>query len=563
MKKITISLAVLALSLFVATPVLAQDAVSVDFNGGLVLNDNLGSVCDFTSASANSGYNVGDEEATVATHSSSAVTLTSTDLNSSETTGSITDTASGPIAVNNDVDEEALALAIDANVAGVINFNDGMVSNKSFALSNSGFNTAGEESAILAGTAGSTTSTDTDLNSNMTDVTIDNNSHNGPVAFNEDVDEDGTAVAVNVNGALVMNTNLGGVCNFSVAGANSGVNVIDEEGNVTTATATAATGATTDLNANDTTIAIRNSDSPVAANTDVDDEGLAISADANFALVDNSNYGEVTNFSMAGANTGANYGGEESSISTGVAVAETSAITTVNTNKTVVTIADNTNGPVAVNTDDKHVNPCNPQIPNPCIEDGCPCDEISCGDSLAEGRGTGPVAANIDTDGGVAIAVNANVAVVGNDNEGSVLNVSTAVANSGANGAGEESTVSTGAALASTGATSNVNSNDTTVGITDGASSGPVAANVDTDGGTAVAVDANVAAVSNNNEATVTNVSNASANTGANGDPQSASCTSGCEDNAEGGSVTTGAASASTRTTTEVNSNTTTFTINH
>lgn len=578
MKKFLTVLAVLALLVLVAKPVAAVEdestAVAVDFNGALFLDSNQGMVMNDVSSFANSGFNNSGEEATLTTNGASAETISTSELNSNVLSGSIDDTNSDVLAYNNDVDDEALAIAIDANLVGVINFNEGLIGNKAIALANTGFNYADEESTILTGNAWAKTDTDSNLNYNDTDVTI-NASGEGPVAYNYDLDDDGTAVAVDANVVLVANLNMGGVCNFDVAGANSGMNYAGEESSLVTTQATADTKTNTDLNTNDTTVVIDKTkeDGSVAANVDFDGDGVAVAVDVNAAVVFNGNFGVVHNVSLAGANTGANFGGEESSITTGAAVAGTSTTTALNTNTTSVTITDNSNGPVAVNTDDAcEFDPCNPQVPSPCDEspcDGDPCEEedgceCECGGTDSCGgtqSGSGPVAANIDTENGVSVAVDANVAVVANDNQGVVVNTSVALANSGANGSGEEGTVSTGTATANTGTTSSVNTNDTTVSITDGASSGPVAVNEDTCDGTAVAVDANVVVVSNDNSALVVNNSTAVSNTGANGEAPQNACSEGCDD--EGGSVTTGDATSSTTATNTVNTNTTTFTINH
>jgi len=572
MRKILIVLAVLALSVY-AQPVSAQEAIAVDLNGALIVNDNVGAVCDFTFANANTGLNGVEEEATITTGSASAGTDATTSLNGSEVMGSLTDDHDGPLAYNYDTDDEdALAVAVDANLVGVINFNGGVVSNMSFALANSGFNYGGEESVINTGGASADTGTVTDLNWNSTDISIEDTNGRGPVAYNEDGEADGLAVAVDLNGVLVVNTNLGEVCNFSVADANSGMNVSGEESTIVTGLAEADTTTETDLNSNTTKVAITDSGAtgPVAANVDFDECSTAVGVDANVAVVFNQNMGKVSNVSLAAANSGMNLGGEESNITTGGAVAGTTTGSTVNSNTTSVTIADRSNGPVAINTEDCEVNPCNPEIPDPCEpECGDPCDtgcEVGCDavQSCPTTGNSGPVAANIETDGGVAVAVNANVAVVTNDNLAGVSNVSVALANSGANGTGEESTVSTGVATALTGTTNTVNTNSTDVSITDGTSSGPVAVNEETEGGVAVAVDANVAVVSNDNVAVVSNVSTAVANTGDNGGGAAnvgVTCTSGCT--ADGGSITTGNATADTTTTNNVNTNTTTFTINH
>lgn len=561
MRKIILSLAVLALSLFIAKPALAQTAVAVDLNGALIMNDNFGAVCDFTNANANTGENSVDEEGNVTSGIAFAGTDASTSLNSTNLTGSLTDEHDGLFAFNDDTeDEDALAVEVDANLVGVINFNRGFVKNNSIALANSGLNNSGEESNIDSGAAGAGTETATELNTNTADVTI-TDMGDGPVAYNSDGDDEGLAIAADVNAALVLNANMGDVCNFSVAGANSGMNVSGEESEITTGGALATTDTTTGLNSNTTDVAITNNGSmgSIAANVDFDESSVAVGVDANVALVFNENQGKVKNLSFAGANSGMNGGDEESVVTTGSATAGTTASTTVNTNKTSVTITDNSNGPVAMNTEDCSVNPCRPQIPNPC-ETGC---ETGCEGITVGGPTNGPVAANIDTDGGVSVAVNANVAVVSNDNVAGVSNVSIAMANTGLNGSGEESTVLTGNAVATTGTTNTVNGNDTTVAINDGTSSGPVAVNKETEGGVAVSVDANVVAVTNDNTAVVSNVSSAVANTGNNGDAaQNATCTTGC-DEAEGGSVTTGDATATTTTTNTVNSNTTTFTINH
>lgn len=565
MKKIIAGLAVLALSLLVVKPVLAQEAIAVDFNGGLFIDTNSGFVINTPSSFANSGFNSVDEEGSVTTNSATADTDTTTALNSNSLIGGITDTQSGPTAYNLDTDDEdALAVAVDANLVGVINFNFGFVSNTSLSMANSGFNQAGEESTILTGSATSRTKTETDLNSNVTDISI-NDSGDGSVAFNEDGDASGTAVAADVNGVLVVNANMGSVCDFSFAGANSGVNITeDEEGTITTLGALATTQTTSGLNSNTTDVDITDSgeEGPVAANVDFDECNLAVAIDVNAVLVFNNNLGSVLNVSVAAANTGMNNGGEESTVTTGSATAGTTTTTNLNTNTTSVSITDNSNGPVAVNTDDDcEIDPCNPQIPSPCEEDAC---GTGCGGCPGGQGQTGPVAANVDTDGGVAVAIDANIAVVDNDNRGLVGNTSVALANSGGNQAGEESSVTTGNANAGTGTTNTVNSNDTTIVITDGATSGPVAVNQDSEDSLAVSADVNAAVVSNNNSALVTNQSTAVANTGNNGSLEqeaAGTCGTGCGEDES--TVTTGNATATTTTTNNVNSNTTTFTISH
>lgn len=543
-------------------------AKAVDFTYVDLDNSNRGFVGNWQTAKSNTGFNFGGEDAVIGTGSAEAGTQTSSSLNSNSTEGTLTDSQSGPTAVNYSEGDyllngsDSVAIAVDIKYIGVHNFNGGVVINDSLARANTGFNRAGEDSEIDTGSASAQTTTSTVMNSNETTVTVEDTGMIGPVAANVDFNyfadgadampaqlEGDVAVAIEADIVLVENRNFGFVHNDSVAMSNTGGNFTGEDSELETSAAQASTSTDSTVNLNQTSVTLTDSGivGPMAINADgdftygdIEDSCIggdfALAVDKNAAIVLNDNSAFVINDSKAMANSGLNKTGEDSELTTGGATASTATTNNVNSNSTNVVIADSSMGPVAANVD---------MDTETLGGAGISC--ITCGGSM------GPVAANVNTDGGTAIAVDTNVAMVSNDNRAMVINDSEASANTGMNRTGGDSTVVTGDASAATSTSNDVNSNSTNVEINDTTGVGPTAANVETSGdSTAVSTETVVVSADNNNSGAVVNGSQASANTGGN--------TGGC--NADGSSITTGNANSTTTTTNTVNSNTTTFVIN-
>lgn len=463
----------------------------------------------------------------------------------------------------------SLAVALDVVYVDIDNDNFEVVCNFSRSRANTGFNFTGYKGKVDTGNAGARTETGNVINSNYTAGAVTDTSL-GPIAMNygygyEDEGDfdlfggcglmcwlfmhDPIAVAADIKYVKVNNVNFGFVFNDSLAWANTGWNFAFNKARINTGNASASTTTSTTLNTNTTYVEINDLGmvGPVAVNADFGYGApgvecfrfgsLALALDVNAVSVSNNNFGLVSNFSFAGANTGMNYAGGKSRVNTGNARASTATSSTVNTNTTGVVITDTSSGPIAANAE---MSPCG-------------------GADYCVGA-VGPVAANVNTNGGVAVAADVNYVGVNNNNTALVDNTSVAWANSGRNNTGGGSTVTTGNASSSTTTANTVNTNTTSVAINDAGGVGPVAVNEETEGeAVAVAVEADVVEVENENTAVVSNESVASANTGQNntGGGQ-AEC-----DGSGSGSVNTGDASASTTTTNTVNTNTTTFVVNN
>jgi hypothetical protein len=492
MRKITTTLIFLFLALFLFLPSAAYAqghslAVAVDLNAAKVCNFNAGWVGNFAFTRANTGWNwtFDGDSMTGNAHADADV---GTETNSSSTAVAITDTGMGPIAVNSGMSyggeefggecfglwcwlfsHDNIAIAADLNLVKVKNFNVGMVDNLVFTRANTGWNlTFGGSSDT--GNATAEADVDTELNSSTTSVAIHDYEW-GPVAANFDYGfagqnngGDSLAVAVDLNAAKVKNSNMGRVSNLVTTRANTGHNVTGGEmlcmsecengdgASSNTGNATAEADVDTELNSSSTTVAIVDSGSgAVAAN--VNSGSTAIAVEANLAKVKNTNLGAVTNIVETSANTGLNHTVDGSS-DTGNAVADTSVDNEVNTNETNVSISDTSGGPTAVNADEECGGPCDGDVIDPCVGDGC-------------GGSGGTVAANVDTEG-TAVAADVDAVEVKNTNMGMVINETDTTANTGANHTcGEETETDTGNATASTEVDNTVNTNTTTVVIMD------------------------------------------------------------------------------------------------
>lgn len=380
------------------------------------------------------------------------------------------------------------------------------------------------------------------------------------------------AVAVDANLVGIFNENYGDVCNFAFTNANSGFNYVTGK-KVTSDTGNALAGAevTTDENANKTAVTLGDGgEGPVAVNEVENENGrvhkedkkeggdnTAIAVDLNAVLVTNFNFGFVNNSVVTGANTGFNKVNGKKAVDAGTGNAEAGAevATTLNTNKTEVTVDDSESGPMALNsqTTKKH----------DCCEDDCDeecCDEepeCGCADFTSGQNGK----KHHDNDN-LAVAVDVNAVLVDNLNVGFVSNFVMTGANTGVNFVDGKKAVTTdtGDALAGTKVDNSVNSNETTVTITDDGA-GPAAINSaelekshrrsqshEKGDAVAIAADVNLGAVLNTNFGLVANVVYTGANSGGNYTSK--------------GSSSTGNATAYSAVTNDVNSNTTSMTIN-
>ena len=562
MRKIFITLLALVLVFSLATTVKAvtpgSSVKAIDFNFVDIHNDNCAFDMNFSKARANTGWNMTSGEVSlIKSGSADAGTDAATGMNTNVAMGTLTDTHIGPIAVNLFTGPFANAYALDFNFVKIHNHNFGMVWNDSFAWANTGWNTiTGKKAKITTGNATADTKTATTMNTNLADVSIVDTNFVGPVAANLFSPMPMMAIAKDENKIKIVNFNFGFVGNDSDALANTGHNVVKgKKADIKTGKADASTETTTVMNTNVTEAAIVDAGliGPVAGNVnfmlvgagEIMPFNFVLAKDENKIKVVNFNHALVLNDSFAKANTGYNTAGKKSTIKTGAAVASTATSTTVNTNYTSAAIVDTSSGPFAGNVGLGHLPFCGDDL------------ESDCENSIG---GIGPVAINIG--GGIAIAEDENEIEVKNHNNAFVYNDSDAKANSGYNTTGAGSTITTGSATASTMTDNTVNTNVTDVTITDAAGIGPVAANI---GGGPVSVakatETAEVEVNNDNHAVVINDSNASANTGNNSVPVQPASTN-CGGSTDGGTVTTGDASATTTTTNTVNTNVTTFSIN-
>jgi hypothetical protein len=293
----------------------------------------------------------------------------------------------------------------------------------------------------------------------------------------------------------VDNVNLGYVGNWVATAANTGHNW-NFWGDSDTGDAQSTANVSTTMNHSSTTVVVSDSGmGPLAANVegDVEDDcnharggckkkhhrkpgPVAMAMDVNAVDVDNTNMGAVVNDVSTAANTGLNMtvGGESD---TGDATADSTVVNDVNGNETYVQINDTSGGPTAVNTDGAM------GADVPCVG---PIDVCGSG---------GPTAANIGEEG-TAVAVDADVVEVDNTNAALVVNDVDTAANTGGNVTidcgddpcdddnhvdepachdpcdcdpcdGDDAETNTGDAEASSTVENTVNTNSTTVVITD------------------------------------------------------------------------------------------------
>ena len=508
----------LVLSAVTASYAMGPLAVSADVIVANVDNTNVGRVCNFTQTRANTGDNF-TYGASSFTGTAGAYADVGSGLNSSSTGVYVTNTGSGPVALN--LEEHYLpnpsllpfsvsggsmnypwllgflfgpgskAVALDLTYLNVDNFNSGMVGNNVLTNSNTGNNiTLGGTSQTGAAVAGSKVTTN--LNSNSTGVYV-TDSESGPLAANmgtyvyDDVLDANyvpmyfgdLAVALDITNVDVSNFNHGYVFNNVDTNANTGYN-FTLGANSGTGGALAGADVSSTVNRNVTTVAVSETGvGPMALNSEENfgvrlnpvfmSGSIAVAGEVNVALVDNTNHGMVLNDVDTNANSAHNlaFGG---SSNTGMALSYAVVGSNVNSNTTTVGITD-TSSPTAMNSDSQ-VNTTGGCVPSV----GFPCG----------GSTGGTTAANVG-DSGVAVAVDATIASVTNNNTGTVVNNVTTEANTGGNmtkGCGEitcpcdqpnptespapvvTTTSSTGDAVASSEVSNTVNTNTTTVVIT-------------------------------------------------------------------------------------------------
>lgn len=321
-----------------------------------------------------------------------------------------------------------------------------------------------------------------------------------------------SVMAVDFNIVDIHNDNCAFAMNFAKARANTGWNVTSGEASlIKSGAADAGTDTATGMNTNVATGTLTDTHiGPIAVNLFTGPFANAYALDFNYVKIKNHNFGIVWNDSFAKANTGWNtITGKKAKITTGNATADTKTATTMNTNVASVAIVDtNFIGPVAANV-----------------------------------FGMTPM---------MAIAEDENKIKITNFNFGFVWNDSDALANTGHNVVkGKKADIKTGRADAATETTTVMNTNVTEAAIVDAGLIGPVAGNVNFmlagAGGSpmfnfVLAEDENEIKVVNFNHALVLNDSFAKANTGYN--------TAGKKS-----TIKTGAAVASTATSTTVNTN--------
>ncbi len=408
-----------------------------------------------------------------------------------------------------------LAVAVDEMEISVHNFNFGFVVNDIFARANSGWNfTFGPGADVDTGNASIGATVGTAMNTNSTGIAVSDLEW-GPFAINLGYyDGSGAgaeglcqsscqpgpclhlpcwmkmalgywfwsgspvAIAWDKTDISVDNINIGLVFNDLFLLANTGHNfTVGLSPKVDTGHASITANVGTVLNTNVTGISlVEGGIGPVAANVDlgmmlnglVVHGPLAVAVEEDDISVHNFNFGVVENDIFARANTGWNFTfGPGADVDTGNASVATTVSNVVNTNVTFIAKTDSGIGPIAVNAD------------------------LSCGTGIGaasclpiSGGGVGPVAANIGTPG-VAIAVESDDISVGNKNKAVVVNNETLLANTGHNvtmgGGGclasadpcdpsptpAPTTVDTGNAAVTTTVSNTVNSNSTTIVVSE------------------------------------------------------------------------------------------------
>jgi hypothetical protein len=438
----------------------AQVAVGADLNVAGVYNYNNGNVFNFTGTNADSGYNFTFMGAS-GTGTAGAAGVVANTTNSNDSTVLLGDGGTGPQAVNykgfGPISWNPVAVAVDANVAGVINLNNANVFNFVNTSANSGHNFTMGGGSDTGNVAARSTVTNT-ANTNVSTVGV-LDIESGPVATNWSgfgfpfFPSGGTQVAVSadLNVAGVYNFNQGNVMNAVMTDANSGDNVTLKFGSMgvlsNTGNAVAASTVTTTVNTNTSSVFVTDAGTgPLAVNNAFGTgTQVAVAADVNLGLSVNTNEANVDNFVLTTSNSGDNFTGDALFTNTGNATSRTTVANTVNTNTTIMVVEDSSTGLVAGNTQGMPGStPCSITLP-------------TCG-----GAG-GTTAANVGTSG-TAVAAGVTGAVAVNENNADVNNVTVTQANTGDNttiGGGSN----TGNASAATSVSNTVNTNTTTVVI--------------------------------------------------------------------------------------------------
>jgi hypothetical protein len=480
--KLLMGLAVMVVALLVAAvPADAHSlAVAVDLTGVRIHNFNNGQVFNLVGTLANSGWN-DTSSGSSDTGNATASTSVSNDLNSNSTGVMVSEMGDGPLAMNRG---KGIAIAVDATLVGVCNFNYGTVSNMVFTGANSGLNETtgkedmwphfgfswfpwfgGDEVESDTGNAIAKATVSTNLNSNDTFVAVCD-FENGPKAINWErpcrfhcfydrcgCDPDPVAVAVDLTAVKVSNFNIGSVMNMVFTGANTGWNDTSG-GSSDTGDARATASVATTLNTNHTCVMVSEGGSGALAMNNARHGGLAIAVEADLVKVDNMNLGYVANFVGTLANSGGNTTSGGSS-GTGSAIASASVTNNVNSNSTFIGISGSDSA-AAVNGGSTSIRvPCDGPI------DVCNPDGVV---AVNDGKGT-------------AIAADIDAVSVSNTNVAEVDNVVVTSANTGGNetgdidqgsfGCGQDDggDSSTGNASATSTVENTVNSNSTTVVI--------------------------------------------------------------------------------------------------
>jgi hypothetical protein len=367
-------------------------AVAADVNFIVAYNENFGAVGNFVTTNANTGWNLttGGKSVNTGDAKSSAMVFNSVNTNKADIT--VADNASGATADNSGWKKshgDDVAVAADVNAAGVVNLNNGFVTNFVATNSNTGGNiTSGTEdkkgkrdykdpssTAVETGDATAFAMVSSSVNHNDSTVTVTDNG-TGASAMNTGKKGDGVAVGIDANLAGVVNVNNGSVVNMVGTNANTGANVTTG-GSVTTGDATSKSFVASNVNDNKSNVTVTGSGDTSAQNGSSDHHegmsaasdtgstgttatntgsGVAVAADVNAGVVVNSNQGCVTSNVQTNSNTGGNVTGStdptpshsdnggssqsSTTTTTGNANASSTVVNTVNTNTTSITIGN-------------------------------------------------------------------------------------------------------------------------------------------------------------------------------------------------------------------------------
>ncbi|MCJ7792783.1 MAG: hypothetical protein MUP45_02300 [Candidatus Marinimicrobia bacterium] len=247
-------------------------AVAADVDAAIVWNKNNARLCNFTFAIANSGFNRiggnpcdqcgGDgDKNSIRTGAASAEANTINVQNTNLSMISVGGSDGSISAMNKETGKKSDNYAIAANVdaAAVVNLNDARAMNSTVALANSGFNgiSGDDENSITAGTALANANTTNLQNTNV--AVVEQGGSDGSIdASNKDTSgcSENVAVGADVEVAVVVNDNDAKLGNATVAGANSGGNVVsgDDNNSISTGAASATADTTNVQNTNVTVI---------------------------------------------------------------------------------------------------------------------------------------------------------------------------------------------------------------------------------------------------------------------------------------------------------------------